>query len=96
MSRCGSEGDRVHVRFTAEHEATRALIADAQPRLSELAAARGVRIGDTSVSTGSGGGSTPHPQPCRRPVRPHRQCARTNPTFPPTTASPDLKEHNHE
>jgi flagellar hook-length control protein FliK len=65
------EGERVHVRFTAEHEATRALIAEAQPRLSELAAARGVRIGDTSVSTGTGGGGTtpqPRPVPSRAPA----------------------------
>lgn len=58
-------GDRVHVHFTAAQEATRALIADAQPRLSELAAARGVRIGDTSVSadSGSGTGAAPQPRP---------------------------------
>lgn len=65
------EGDRVHIRFTAEHEATRALIAEAQPRLTELAAARGVRIGDTSVSTGSGGGgggTAPPPRPARPPA----------------------------
>ncbi len=65
------EGERVHVRFTAEHEATRALIAEAQPRLTELAAARGVRIGDTSVSTGTGGGGTapqPRPVPSRAPA----------------------------
>ncbi len=64
------DGDRVHVRFTAEHEATRALIAEAQPRLSELAAARGVRIGDTSVSTGTGGsGTAPQPQQPAAPPR---------------------------
>jgi hypothetical protein len=64
------EGERVHVHFTAEHDATRALIAEAQPRLTELAAARGVRIGDTSVSTGAGGGGTaPHPQQPAAPPR---------------------------
>ncbi|WP_277970519.1 flagellar hook-length control protein FliK [Sphingomonas echinoides] len=51
-------GERIHVSFTAEHEATRALIADAQPRLTELAAERGVRIAGTSVATdASPGGS---------------------------------------
>lgn len=60
------EGERVHVHFTAEQDATRALIAEAQPRLTELAAARGVRIGDTSVSTGTGGGNAP-PQPQAQP-----------------------------
>ncbi|MET3824848.1 hypothetical protein ABIC16_000541 [Sphingomonas sp. PvP055] len=44
-------GERIHVSFTAEHEATRALIADAQPRLTELAAERGVRIAGSSVAT---------------------------------------------
>ena len=57
------DGDRVHVRFTAEHDTTRMLIAEAQPRLTELAAARGVRIGETSVSTQTGtGGNTPQPR----------------------------------
>ncbi|MEG3176866.1 flagellar hook-length control protein FliK [Sphingomonas sp. RB3P16] len=58
-----SHGDRVHVHFAAEQEATRALLADAQPRLTELAAARGVRIGDTSVSADSGRGNGAAPQP---------------------------------
>ena len=58
------EGDRVHVRFTADQDATRALIVDAQPRLTELAAARGIRIGDTSVAADTaGGGATPQPRP---------------------------------
>lgn len=58
-------GDRVHIHFTAEQEATRALIVDAQPRLTELAAARGLRIGDTSVSadSGSNGGAAPQQRP---------------------------------
>ena len=45
------DGDRIHVSFTAQHETTRALIADAQPRLTELASERGVRIAGTSVTT---------------------------------------------
>lgn len=72
------EGERVHVHFTAEQDATRALIAEAQPRLTELAAARGVRIGDTSVSTGTGGGgAAPHSQ---QPAAPPRA---------PASAAPD-------
>ena len=77
------EGDRVHVRFTAEQEATRALIADAQPRLTELAAARGLRIGDTSVSTdlAGGGGTMPQPRPApfvaRAPTRAPREPEQT-------------------
>uniref|UniRef100_UPI0035C94E52 flagellar hook-length control protein FliK n=1 Tax=uncultured Sphingomonas sp. TaxID=158754 RepID=UPI0035C94E52 len=65
-------GDRVHVHFTAEQDATRALIAEAQPRLTELAAARGVRIGDTTASTDSSGGNTgaaPQPRPAPQIAR---------------------------
>ncbi|WP_037478517.1 flagellar hook-length control protein FliK [Sphingomonas sp. PAMC 26617] len=54
-------GERIHVSFTAEHEATRALIADAQPRLTELAAERGVRIVGTSVATDANPGASQSP-----------------------------------
>lgn len=46
------DSDGVRVHFTAEREATQALLLDAQPRLAELAAQRGVRIAEASVSTG--------------------------------------------
>lgn len=49
------DGDTVHVQFAADAPATRALLADAQPRLAELAEARGLRLGDASVSAGSDG-----------------------------------------
>jgi flagellar hook-length control protein FliK len=54
-------GERIHVSFTAEHEATRALIADAQPRLTELAAERGVRIAGSTVATDANPGSSQSP-----------------------------------
>lgn len=65
-------GDAVHVHFTAETEATRALLTEAQPRLVELADQRGVRIAGATVDTGtggagSGGGGQP-PQPHRAPA----------------------------
>lgn len=47
------DSDGVRVHFTAEREATQALLVDAQPRLTELAAQRGVRIAEASVSTGT-------------------------------------------
>jgi flagellar hook-length control protein FliK len=47
-------GDALHVHFTTDTEHARALIAEAQPRLVELADARGVRIADSSVQTGTG------------------------------------------
>lgn len=49
------EGDTLHVRFNAEQAQTRALIADAQPRLAEAAEARGLRLGQTSVDAGTAG-----------------------------------------
>lgn len=38
------DGDAVQVQLTAEHAHTRQLLADAQPKLTELAAERGVRL----------------------------------------------------
>jgi flagellar hook-length control protein FliK len=49
------EGDRVHVHFAAETQAGRQLLTDAQPRLAELAEARGVKLGQTSVDSGTSG-----------------------------------------
>ncbi|KQS03381.1 hypothetical protein ASG11_03155 [Sphingomonas sp. Leaf357] len=48
------DGDRVHVHFAAENRASAQLLSDAQPRLAELAEARGVRLGQTSVDSGQG------------------------------------------
>ena len=47
------DGDRVHVHFATETPAARQLIADAQPRLSELAEARGLKLGQTSFESGT-------------------------------------------
>lgn len=49
------EGGEVHVNFTVDTAAARTLIADATPRLAELADARGLKLGGTGVETGSGG-----------------------------------------
>lgn len=49
------EGDRVHVHFSAETPAARAALAEAQPRLAELAESRGLRLGQTSVEGGAAG-----------------------------------------
>ena len=65
------EGDIVHVHFTAETQATRTLLIDAQPRLAELAEARGVKLGQASVDAGTGNGAIPHPRPeASRPAPP--------------------------
>jgi flagellar hook-length control protein FliK len=57
------DGDAVRIHFTAEQAATRALIADAQPRLGELAEARGVKISQASVDTGTAGDGRARQQP---------------------------------
>lgn len=49
------EGDRIHVHFATETPAARQLLTDAQPRLSELAEARGVKLGQTTVDSGTAG-----------------------------------------
>ena len=65
------EGDRLHVHFTAENPAARQMLAEAAPRLAELADARGVKLGQTSVDAGTGGqhGQSNQPQP-NQPARP--------------------------
>jgi len=50
----------LHVAFNTDTQAARQLIADAQPKLAEIAQERGIRIGSTSVEsnpTGSNGGN---------------------------------------
>ena len=61
------DGDRIHVHFTAENAAARQLIAEAAPRLAELADARGVKLGQTSVESGDGGQQAPQRDAQRQP-----------------------------
>ena len=56
-------GDTLHVHFTADVAATRSLLADAQPRLAELAEARGLRLGQSAVDGGQGQEPRRQPQP---------------------------------
>jgi hypothetical protein len=49
------DGDQVQVQITAEQAQTRQLLADAQPRLAELADARGVKLHLTGGQAGGGG-----------------------------------------
>lgn len=65
------DGDRLHVHFAAENAATRQLLAEAAPRLAELADARGLKLGQTSVDAGAGGqrqDAQPQPNQPARPV----------------------------
>ncbi|HEX8300364.1 flagellar hook-length control protein FliK [Sphingomonas sp.] len=45
------DGDRIHVHFATETQAARQILMDAQPRLNELAEARGIRLGHTNVDS---------------------------------------------
>jgi len=72
------DGDTLHVHFNAEQAATRTLLQDAQPRLAELADARGLKLSHGAVETGAGTGqhqqraATPQPQP-QQPSAPARR-----------------------
>ncbi|WP_374138803.1 MULTISPECIES: flagellar hook-length control protein FliK [unclassified Sphingomonas] len=43
-------GETIHVQFAADVATTRIMLAEAQPRLAELADARGLRLGDTIIA----------------------------------------------
>ncbi|OYX52444.1 MAG: hypothetical protein B7Y97_01525 [Sphingomonas sp. 32-66-10] len=66
------DGDRLQVHFTAENPATRQLLTDAAPRLAELAEARGLKLGQSSVD---GGGTDARGQP-------HQQQQQSTPARP--------------
>ncbi|WP_423606020.1 flagellar hook-length control protein FliK [Sphingomonas sp. MS122] len=75
------DGDRLHVHFAAENPATRQLLAEAAPRLSELADARGVKLGQTSVDAGTGGQQgTPNQPQSSQPLRPAPATAQASET----------------
>ncbi|MGN6279032.1 MAG: flagellar hook-length control protein FliK [Sphingomonas sp.] len=65
------DGDAVHVHFAAEAAQTRAILADAQPRLAELAQARGLKLGQATVDAGSGGQGQ-RQQAAATPAQPQR------------------------
>lgn len=77
------DGDRIHVHITAETQAARQLIADAQPRLAEIAEQRGIKLGQTSVdSNGAGAGSGQQRDPARtaQPLAPRSARTEANPS----------------
>ena len=65
------DGDTLHVHFAAEQAATRSLLQEAQPRLAELADARGIRLSQGSVDTGAG----QQQQQQQRAATPHQPSA---------------------
>ncbi|MDY1008922.1 flagellar hook-length control protein FliK [Sphingomonas sp. CFBP9019] len=62
------DGDTLHVHFAAEQAATRSLLQEAQPRLAELADARGLKLSQSNVDTGAG-------QQQQRAATPHQPSA---------------------
>lgn len=87
------DGDTVHVHFAAEQAATRTLLQDAQPRLTELAESRGLKLAQTQVAgsgvdsgVASGGGqqqrhaATPQPATPAAPPRARATPAETDST----------------
>ncbi|MCD2314770.1 flagellar hook-length control protein FliK [Sphingomonas sp. IC-11] len=68
------DGDRVAVQFHAQQAETRQLLADAQPKLAELAEARGLKL---TAQAGQGDGQSQHSHqqqraPSPAPLSPHR------------------------
>ena len=83
------DGDTLHVHFAAEQAATRSLLQEAQPRLAELADARGLKLSQGNVDTGGGQqqqqrAATPH-----QPSAPAR--ARAGTATAPDTDSTDTR-----
>ncbi len=83
------DGDTLHVHFAAEQAATRTLLQEAQPRLAELADARGIKLTQSNVDTGAGQqqqqrAATPH-----QPSAPAR--ARAGTATAPDTDSTDTR-----
>jgi len=76
-----TDGDTMRVHFNAEQAATRTLLADAQPRLAELAEARGLKL-----SQGSLGDSSAQQQ--RAPATPQTP----NRPAPVSTMTPDAPD----
>lgn len=63
------DGDTVHVQFSADQAATRALLQDAQPKLAQIAEERGLRLGQTGVDGGAAGSTAQQRQPSPQPQR---------------------------
>ncbi len=65
-----TDGDTVRVHFNAEQAATRTLLADAQPRLAELAEARGLKLAQGSLGDGGAHQQQRAPAAPQTPNRP--------------------------
>jgi hypothetical protein len=81
------DGDRVHVHFAAENRASAQLLSDAQPRLADLAEARGLKLGQTSVDTGADPNRGQTRQQRADPAQPIRPAAATRAAGPTASES---------
>ncbi|MEG3163450.1 flagellar hook-length control protein FliK [Sphingomonas sp. PB2P19] len=63
------DGDAVHVHFAAEQGATRALLENARTELADIAASRGITLGQTSVGADGGSQQRQAPAPSQQPQR---------------------------
>ncbi|KQO08292.1 flagellar hook-length control protein FliK [Sphingomonas sp. Leaf242] len=78
------DGDTVHVHFTADQATTRTLLQDAQPRLVELAEARGLKLGQGMLGDNAASSSQQ-----RTPTAPHSP---NRPTTAPAAVIDDAHE----
>jgi flagellar hook-length control protein FliK len=49
------DSGNIHVQFNTDTQSARQLLADAQPKLAEIAQERGIRLGSTSVESNAAG-----------------------------------------
>lgn len=68
-------GDTVHVHFNAEQAATRTLLADAQPQLTELAEARGLKLRQGAPGDAGAGSNASQQRAPTTPQTPNRTTA---------------------
>jgi flagellar hook-length control protein FliK len=66
------EGEAVHVHFAAAEPATRTLLAEAQPRLQELAEAKGLKLAQSQVDSGAGHSGERRQPAAQQPATPPR------------------------
>lgn len=81
------DGDRVHVNFHAETQVARQMLAEAQPRLAEIAEQRGLKLGQTTVEGGASGQGHPGQRQeaeARQPGRPASARSRDDTERKPT------------
>ena len=82
------ETGAIQVRIAADTAQARALLADAAPKLAEMAEARGVKLGGSSVDAGAGDTRRDAPAPNPTPVARRPAAARDTTT---TDASSDTR-----